>query len=276
MHFPTVPQRCPMPETVKLRKDLPGATVRIDNPATRNALTPEIVAGLRQALEDLHGERKVRAVILTGNHDAFSSGTDLSRLATQIREAESNREILLQWHEEVAGTLELIQFMLQFPKPIVAAVNGCAAGTGLALALACDFIVGGSNSTFAAPEGRRGLVSGLVAPLLAWRTGPAVARKFILAAATLTATEAESFGLVDEIVADDMVWARANERVRALSESAAASLQLARQLCNETIGESLLTQLASGAANMAAARSTESARRGVEAFLQKRPVDWNE
>jgi methylglutaconyl-CoA hydratase len=264
-----------MSEPVKLRKDLPGATVRMDDPASRNALGREMVAGLQQAFEDLHGEQKVRAVILTGG-DSFCSGTDLRALADDLRVAETQPEVLAKWHEEVAGLLDLFRFMLQFPKPLIAAVNGDAAGNGLALALVCDYVIGGTSSRYSVPEARRGLVPGFVAPLLAWRSGAAIARRMVLGAATLSASEALAAGVIDEVVHDDLVWARANEQVAVFADTAPSSVQITRLLCNETIGESLLVQLASGAANMASARSTEAARRGVDAFVEKRTVDWSQ
>jgi methylglutaconyl-CoA hydratase len=261
---------------VHIRKDVPSATIRIDHGAAGSALTPSIVDGLLQAFDDLHGEKKVRGVILTGTGDRFCSGTDLRELARQISESATRPQVLMDWQEETGQLLELLTTILRFPKPVVAAVNGAAAGTGLALALACDFVVCSRSGTWALPESRRGLVAGLAAPLVAFRAGNSVARQLALTGREIDAAEAYRLGLVDELVDADLIWARAHELVRSLAESSPASQQLAKQLCNETIGEALFVQLANGAANMAAARFTAAARLGVEAFLEKRPVDWNE
>ncbi len=263
-----------MSESVSVRRDTPSATIRIDNPSSRNALTPGIVDQLLEAFDDLHGEKGVRGVILTGSGECFCSGTDLKSLARQITDLESNRSIQQQWHSEVSQLLELVTGMLRFPKPLVAAVNGVAAGTGMALALACDFVIGGRSSIYSVPESRRGLMAGLTAPLLGFRAGNSVARRMLLLGQTVDATQALQFDIIDELVPDDMVWARANDLVNKLAEASASSQLMAKQLCNETIGEALFVQLSNGAANMAAARITDSARRGVEAFVNKQDIDW--
>ena len=267
-----------MTSEAQLRKDLPSATVRIKGPGNRNAITPQIVGSLLQAFEDLQGEKRVRAVILTGSDEVFSSGTDLKLLSQQIAETESPSapQVYEKWQEEVSQLLELVTAMLRFPKPIVAAVNGMAAGTGLALALACDFVIGGRSSCFAVPEARHGLMPGLTAPLLGFRIGNAAARRMVLSGAIVDSKAALDIGMMDEVVDDELVWARAQQLATELSRSAPASQMLAKQLCNETIGEALFVQLANGAANMAAARITESARRGVNAFVNKSKVNWDE
>lgn len=265
-----------MTDSVVVRRDRPGATVRIDSPRRRNALTPTIVKQLHEAFQDLHGEKGVRAVILTGSSEVFCSGTDLSLLEEQIAIAEHDPAILGQWHGEVEDLLQLILMLLRFPKPVIAAVNGVAAGSGLALALACDCVLGGESSIWGLPEARRGLVAGLAGPLLAQRAGLSVSRRMMLDGAWLDAHQAAACGIADEIVADDLVWARASQRVNELSSVSPASQLLGKQLCNETIGETLLTQLSNGAANMAAARITDSARRGVGGFVHKRTVNWQE
>lgn len=265
-----------MPQPVTLRKDLPGATIRIDVPETRNALGPEVVRELIQAFDDLHGEQKVRAIILTGSDKAFSSGTDLKALASQIGGPDTLPEpsVMQEWREEVTALLDLLCVILRFPKPVIAVVNGDAAGTGLALAMACDFIVGGVSSVYSVPETKLGLVPGLTAPLLGFRLGNVRARRLVLAAARVDADEALRMGLIDELVADNLAWAKGLELAKLLSAASPASQQLAKQLCNETIGEALFTQLANGAANMAAARFTDAARKGVNAFLSRGSVDW--
>jgi enoyl-CoA hydratase/carnithine racemase len=266
-----------MANAVQIRKDLPSATVRIDCPENRNALGPEVVTALLQALEDLHGEKKVRAVVLTGSDQAFSSGTDLKRLSQQMADVDSPSapEILQGWHHEVEQLLELMTAILRFPKPVIAAVNGIAAGTGLALALACDFLIGGRTSCYSVPESRHGLMPGLSAPLLGFRVSNATARQMVLSSAIMDSGMALQAGLIDERVDDNLVWARAQQLATLLAESAPSSQQLAKRLCNETIGEALFVQLANGAANMAAARITESARRGVDAFLTRSRVNWD-
>ena len=111
---------------------------------------------LQQAIEDFHGEPQVRGVILTGSGSAFCAGSDL----VEIHESFDSAQAEQHWYDQVTQLKQLLEFMLRFPKPIVAAINGWTTGSGLALMLACDIAVAGESSQFALPESRRGLVAG--------------------------------------------------------------------------------------------------------------------
>jgi methylglutaconyl-CoA hydratase len=259
-----------MADHVEIRKDLPAGTVIINRPASRNALTPRGVQELQTAFADLHGEKKVRGVILTGAGDSFCAGTDLVHLHEQMQCPDPESF----WQEEVPDLLALIETILRFPKPVVAAVAGAVRGTGLSLMLACDYIVSAEASTFGLPEVQRGLVPGFAAPLVARRCRAGFSNRLIMTGTPVDAATALSESLVDELVAADLVWARARQMVEELAAAAPTSLQLARQLMNETISETLFTQLSIGAANTAAARSTENARQGVAAFVDKTTLSW--
>ncbi len=120
-------------DNVQIRKDKPSGTITLNRPDRRNALSREIVEMLITAFEDFHQEKSVRAVILTGTGDCFCSGTDLH----QLKETAESKKALETWHEDVTQFQRLIETMLRFPKPIIAAVNGWTIGSGLSLALAC-------------------------------------------------------------------------------------------------------------------------------------------
>ena len=261
-----------MTEHVEIRKDLPSGSIIINRPKQRNALTPRSVNELQSAFYDLHGEKNVRGVILTGAGDCFCSGTDLFHLHEQLQCP--NPESF--WQEEVPDLLALIDSMLRFPKPIIAAVNGPVRGIGLALMLACDYIIATDQSTFALPEVKRGLMPGFAAPLLTRRCKTGFSNRFIMTGTSIDAETALSEGVIDERITADLVWARAQQLVTEFISAAPTSLQLTRQLVNETISEAVFTQLSIGAANTAAARSTEQARRGVGAFVEKTTLSWQD
>jgi methylglutaconyl-CoA hydratase len=107
-----------------------------------------------------------------------------------------------------------------------------------------------------------------------FRIGASHAANLLLTARTIDANEAHRIGLFHEIVASDLVWARAQEIAGEIAQSAPESLQLTKRLLNETIGEHLETLLTAGAADSATARTTEAAREGLAAFLEKREPKW--
>lgn len=256
--------------SVLIKKNLPSGTIVLHRPEKRNALTRQMLADLVEAFNDLHQEKRVRAVILTGSGSAFCAGMDL----TEMQETSSQPNALQQWHEDAVLYRELVELMLRFPKPLIAAVNGPAVAGGAGLVLACDLVLGTPQSRFGLPEPRRGIVAGLVTPLLAFRVGGSYAAKLLLTANTIEADEALRIGLYHEIVAEDVVWARAQALAADIEKSAPEAIQLTKKVLNETVGEHLFTQLGAGAAASATARTTEAAAEGRAAFLEKREPKW--
>jgi methylglutaconyl-CoA hydratase len=256
--------------TVLVKKNLPSGTIVLNRPDKRNALSRQLLADIVQALDDLHQERKVRAVILTGAGSAFCAGMDLS----EMQQTSQQPDALLQWHNDAVQYRELIDKMLRFPKPIIAAVNGPAIAGGVGLMLASDIVIATDGVKLGLPEPRRGIVAGMVAPLLVFRVGASHAANLLLTARLIEAVEAHRIGLVHEIVKSDVVWARAQEVAGEIAQSAPESIQLTKRLLNETIGEHLGTLLSAGAADSATARTTDAAREGLAAFLEKREPKW--
>lgn len=256
--------------TLKLKKTAPSGTIVLNRPDKRNAITREMIADLMQALDDFHGEKSVRAVILTGAGTAFSAGMDLA----EMQETAKQPNAWQQWHDDAVAYRELLDRMMQYPKPIIAAVNGPAMAGGLGLVLASDLVVAATEATFGLPEPRRGIVAGMVSPLLVFRVGASHAANLLLTARTIKAEEAYRIGLVHEAVSVDLNWVRAHDLAQEIAKSAPEAILLTKRLLNETIGEHLGPLLSSGAAASATARTTEAAAEGLAAFLEKREPKW--
>jgi methylglutaconyl-CoA hydratase len=135
-------------------------------------------------------------------------------------------------------------------------------------------VIGTPEAKFGLPEPRRGIIAGVVSPLLVFRIGASHAANLLLTARTIEAAEAHRIGLFHEVVSNDVVWARAHEVAGEIAQSAPEAIQLSKKMLNETIGEHLGTLLSAGAAASAAARTTEAAREGLAAFLEKRAPKW--
>jgi methylglutaconyl-CoA hydratase len=247
-----------------------AGTIILNRPEKRNALTRALLADLRQAFDDLHQEKRVRAVILTGAGTAFCAGMDLDEMRETSRLPRPHE----QWREDAIAYQDLVEQMLRFPRPIIAAVNGPAVAGGAGMVLACDLVIASNGASFGLPEPKRGIVAGLVSPLLAFRVGGGQAARLLLTAATIDAIEAHRLGLFHELIDGDRLWARAVELAGQCATSAPQALQLTKRMLNETIGESLFGMLTSGAAVSATARTTEAAAEGLNAFLEKREPRW--
>ena len=260
----------PGDDCVKVRVHGVSGTVLLDRSPRKNAISRRMLAQVHQAFGDLHQEKKVRAVILTGKGEAFSAGMDLAEISPRFDDPESQAI----WHADCLAQRELIELMLRFPKPIIAAVNGPALGFAAALVLASDMAVGCAKGTFGFPETQRGLVPGLGAPLLAFRVGAAAAADLLLRGEVATAEDCHRLGIYRWLVDDDLVWAKADEVARDLTRTSPTAVSMTKRLINETVGEQLFTQLTAGAAATAAARTTEAAAEGVAAFLEKREPKW--
>ena len=258
-------------ENIKVRNDRPAGTIIINRPNQRNALTRELVQQLTQALRDLLMESSVKAVIITGSGEAFCSGTDLRELQ-ETKETENPFE---QWQSDSERYVELLQLMLTYPKPLIAAVNGPAVGLGVALFLASDIVIASENATVSLPESRLGLSSSLTAPLLAFRSTLGIASSMMISGATLSAEQAWQRGLFHELVDFDFLWAKGIEVAKQCALGARESHQMNKRMINETLVEELTTQISIGASEMAAARASLASREGVTAFLEKREPNWD-
>ena len=134
-----------------------------------------MLTDLVQAFDDLHQERKVRAVILTGAGWRFAREWTLVKCKPRA----SSPMRLAQWHNDAVQYRELLDRMLHFPKPIIAAVNGPAVAGGLGLIAASDLVIAAEGAKLGLPEPRRGIVAGMVAPLLVFRIGASQAANLV-------------------------------------------------------------------------------------------------
>lgn len=257
-------------DAVELRIDGPVATVLLNRPDSGNALTRSMLAELRTALSDLHLEKRVRAVILTGAGECFCVGRDLAELS----DGDDPLADMARWGDEATEYRDLLVAMLEFPKPILAAVNGPALAGGAGLVLGSDVVIACREAAFGFPEPRRGTIAGVAAPLLAHRLGAGLAARLLMTAAPIDAVEAHRVGVFHELVPADVLWARAMDVGKGCAAAAPQAIGLTKRLLYETIGEQLGTQLSSGAIASATSRTTDSAREGITAEQEGREPNW--
>jgi enoyl-CoA hydratase/carnithine racemase len=259
-------------DTVDLKIVDSIATVVMHRPEVCNALDGQLVADLQQAFSDVHQEKRVSAVVLTGSGHHFCSGVDLEAFSKvlDMEPVEAQGEWLELWRQ----LTELCETILRFPKPVIAAVDGAAVGAGLALALAADLLVLSDHAHLQANAAQRGLIGGVTAPLLVFRYGASIAARMLLTGTPLEAKEAYRLGLCCDVAPPSHVWVAASELAKQCGEAPRESIQATKRLLNEAIGETLLTQLAGGAATGATVCSTDAAAEGLRAFMERRPPQW--
>lgn len=251
---------------VKVHVHESTGTLILNRPEKRNALTRALMAELMQGLEDLRCERRVRTVVLAGSGTAFCAGMDLN----EMQETAKSPNAQEMWREDAAAYRDLLETMLRLPKPIVATVGGPALAGGAGLVLACDIVLAAPEAKFGLPEPKRGIVAGLVTPLLAFRLGAGRAAYLLMSAQTIAAEMAQQMGVYHELHPGEKLWPRAHQLAGEIAQCAPEAMLLTKRMLNETIGEVLDTQLAAGAAVSATARTTDSAAEGLAAFLEKR------
>ncbi|NUO85338.1 MAG: enoyl-CoA hydratase [Cupriavidus sp.] len=250
----------------ELRYALDGrvAVLTINRPERMNAWTPTLETALRAAIGRAGADDAVRCVVLTGAGRAFCAGMDMEVLkgtrAAPCAEVPSE-----------ADDAQRYGYLWRFEKPLVAAINGAAAGVGLCLALYCDLRYVAANARLTAPYARRGLVAEHgTAWLLPRLIGPLHAADLLLSGRTITGEEAGRMGLAEALPAEgflDAVMARAHDIATHTSPRSVRIMK--RQLLAaryQTLGEA--TREADR--EIAACRDTEDFREGVQHFLEKR------
>ena len=248
---------------VEARRDGAVMTITLNRPDVLNAFNAGMHAGLAAALKDARGP-DVRAVVLTGAGRGFCVGQDL----TEFREASGDigERLRATYHPNVRAIRAL-------EKPVIAAVNGAAAGAGVSFACACDIRIAADGATFVPAFVNIGLVpdSGgtyFIARLL----GPARAFEWMSSGRRLTAAEAHAWGLVSEVVEADELASRAAGLAAELAALPTKGIGMTKRLFDRAWGARLEDQLELEAQLQTAATQTEDFREGVAAFLEKRPA----
>ena len=153
-------------------------------------------------------------------------------------------------------------------------IQGGCFGGGTGIAAACDVVIAADDAVFSIAETRWGLIAGIIIPQLNDAIGARQVRRYALTGERFDAHEARRIGLCHELLDHDVLWARAHALAGEIAKGSPESLQLTKRMLNETIGENLFTLLSAGAAASATARTTEAAKEGLAAFLEKREPQW--
>jgi methylglutaconyl-CoA hydratase len=244
------------------------ATITLNRPEKRNAISFELIDDLLRALQEVETSDAL-VLILTGAGKAFCSGMDLENLKALVgRSAEQS----LKDSETMA---RLFRSLYEFSKVTIAAVNGAAIAGGMGLALLCDFTLAVPEAKFGYTEVRIGFVPAIVSTFLLRQVGEKQARDLLLTGRIIGAEEASRMGLVNEIVAPENLMKRARELAAQLMENSPTSLRATKQLLTDHARSELEAQIEAALRENAAIRSTADFREGVTSFLERRKPVWS-
>jgi methylglutaconyl-CoA hydratase len=242
-------------------------TLTLNRPEKRNALSPELIEELTGALDDA-AECSCGVVILTGAGAAFCSGLDLDHLATiSARTPEENRR-------DSENVARVLRTLYDFPKPVIAAVNGPAIAGGMGLATIPDFTLAVPEAKFGYTEVRIGFVPAIVASFLLRQVGEKHTRDLLLTGRLIKAQEALALGLVTQIVSEDQLMCTAKALAQSLLQNSPQAMQCVKKLLAKHARRRLDEELADAIDANAQQRSTEDFKEGVQAFLHKRRAEW--
>lgn len=245
------------------------AEVTLNRPEAYNTLNLAMVRELHDAMCRCDADPTVRAVLVTGAGKAFSAGGDLKSFASVA--AQGSKEIQAHIKDVTTAIHNAISRMARMDVPVIAAVNGVAAGGGMGLALACDLALAAESARFTMAFTQAGLTpdssSSYYLPRL---VGLRRALDLTLTNRVLSAAEAEAWGLVTYVVPDGELMARAREMAQRLARGATTALGGAKRLLREGWNETLETQMARESDSIAQVAAGAEGHEGIAAFVEKR------
>jgi len=256
------------PEMNTLRIEIDGeiGTLTLDRPDAFNAMNPEMILELGTAFAWLADQAPLRGLIVTGAGPAFCSGGDINGFRDGVED--DSIDLPAQVRRGAEALHMAIIDLQRIPYPVIAAVNGPAAGAGFSLALACDIRIAAEKTFVACAYGRIGASpDGGMTYFLPRVVGPSRALEILLEDPNLTAAEALEEGLVSQVVTGDELMATARAKADELAAKAPHYVKMAKRLCGVSIENSLTEHLQLERHGIADSMATEDLREGAIAFF---------
>jgi 2-(1,2-epoxy-1,2-dihydrophenyl)acetyl-CoA isomerase len=267
----------PLEEQLQHRIEDGAAWITLNRPEAQNAITPDQRNRLIELLADASADLSVRAVVLTATGKGFCTGADLrvARTPTTRPDGAPDRAAGDVSRLLREGSQRLIGALLDCEKPVIAAVNGTAAGIGAHMAFACDLVIAAQSARFIEVFVRRALVpDGGGAYLLPRLVGPQKAKELMFFGDFLSAKDAEQLGLVNKVVADRDLEVHAREWAEKLAEGPTRALSLTKWLVNRSLESSRAEAFDDEALAQELNMGTLDAQEGVRSFVERRDPDF--
>ena len=246
------------------------ATLTLNRPESRNALTPEMMAGLKEALPRLAADPAVRVVVLTGAGRAFCAGGDIKGMGNKGNMSD-NRSLDEKIDDLQRRQNTLTLRLYELPKPTIAALPGAAAGAGMSIALACDIRIGTKNAFYASGYGLVGLSGDYGG---SWQltklVGPAKAKEIFYTGRRIKADEALQLGLLNEVVEQEHLQTRTKELASQIANGPPIAIQYMKENINLATQADFKECLNQEADRLVRTAQTADHKEAVQAFIEKR------
>lgn len=257
--------------TIQLEHHPQGhATLWLNRPARHNAFNAQMIAELLQALEQLHGNDRLRLLVLRGRGRHFSAGADIEwmREAAELDYAANLRDA------EALG--ELMYRLYQLPMPTLAVVQGAAFGGALGLIACCDLALGAEDAQLSLSEVRIGLAPAVISPYVVKAIGERATRRLAISAERISGEQARALGLLTETAPADAMEVLLERWVTALMGNSPQAMRESKALVQEASRHSLTPELRRHTEqSIARIRVSPEGQEGLRAFLEKRPPNWS-
>jgi enoyl-CoA hydratase/carnithine racemase len=246
----------------------PGvATIALDQPETRNALSDELLGELVSALETARDDPAVRCVVITSTHDrVFSSGGNLTGFAADVA--------LVHKHFGTALFPRVFRLIADLGKPSICAANGHVLAGALGLALACDLVVAMEEARFGTPEINIGLFPFMIMALIYRNVGRKKTAELMLLGEQISAAEAERIGIVNRVVAAEQFDDAVGEWASKLARKSPVLMKLGKDAMARQQDMAYDDAIDFLRSQLTIAFSTEDIQEGVRAFFEKREPQW--
>jgi len=240
------------------------ASIQLNRPKELNALNTKLMQELRDALQTLDKNDQVRAIVLTGNEQAFAAGADIKQMA--------DRSAVDMLMIDQFSTWDQIK---KTKKPLIAAVSGFCLGGGCELAMTCDMIIASESARFGQPEIKIGVMPGAGGTQRLTRAiGKAKAMEMVLTGRFVSAQEALALGLVNKVTPVEMYLREALTLASEIAQMSPVAAQLAKESVNRAFETHLDEGLQSERKNFYLCFSTEDQKEGMKAFIEKRKPEY--
>ncbi len=255
-----------MSEVVHLAIENGVATITLDSPANRNALSRQLTSELHQHITAAIADRAVRIIVLTATGSTFCSGADLK----EQREANATGG-----QTGPTAPVPILQAMRDSPQPIISRINGHARAGGLGLVAACDIAIAADEATFAVSEVRIGVIPAVISVVLLRKLAPHVAMELFLTGEPFSAAAAVAHGLLNRAVPAEGLGALTESYIDKILKGAPGALAGAKRLVREVPAMAMSPAFEAMANLSAQYFASPEALEGMTAFAEKRPPSWS-